>query len=78
MLGLSLQALLDYINSDNINGLRSFLLNKHIQVRLFVVQLYSVEVRLFVVQLLCTGKVVCSAAILCTGKVVCRAGTLYW
>ena len=33
MIGLSLQALLDYINSDNINGLRSFLPNKHVQVR---------------------------------------------
>ena len=39
MLGLSLQAILDYINSDNINGLRSFLSNKHVQVRMLVVQL---------------------------------------
>ena len=30
--GLSLRALLDYINNEDINGLKGFLLNKHVQV----------------------------------------------
>ena len=30
--GLSLRALLDYIHNDDINGLKGFLINKHVQV----------------------------------------------